>query len=75
MIHVLIFLIVIILMVLLLIAFNTYMAYHWHRCVYCGRRMVHTHSRKTASDTVHIFHCTHCGAWEEVKEEALINPL
>ena len=64
-----------ILFVAIAIGVDLLIAYHWHKCPYCGKRMSHDHTEENKNGVFHHFHCPNCGAWDSVNEEHLIQLL
>jgi len=56
----------------LFIGIDLFIAYHLHRCPYCGHRMLHVYTKENEKGFFHVFHCSKCGAWDEVPEDTLI---
>ena len=45
----------------------------FHKCKYCSHTMKYKGLKETKDDSHYLFHCSHCGAWEEVPKEVFIS--
>ena len=45
---------------------------HARRCKYCDHTMTFKRKMVGVVETIYVFHCDHCGAWERVTKEELL---
>lgn len=56
------------------IAMGLLLAFYNRKCPYCGKRTKYQYKRTNESGSVEefVFHCPHCGAFENVKPSELM---
>lgn len=43
--------------------------FHWRNCKYCGHTMKYKGLKEDNNNGHYLFHCEHCGAWEQIPKE------
>lgn len=71
----LLFLLVVAVFVAFIIGFKYLTWFHWRSCKYCGRNMAYMGLREGEKGHHYLFHCEHCGSWEQVPVEEFIHSL
>lgn len=46
-----------------------------HKCVYCNRNMKYKGLRGAGESLHYLFHCEHCGAWDQIKHSDFFNNI
>lgn len=54
---------------------HLYKMYNCHECQYCNHYMVYSGTKERGDGNVLLFHCEHCGAWEEVPVSEIVKTL
>ena len=72
------YILIIILLTVCLVIFSVTVQYiytfHFHKCKHCGGTMEYKGLKENKTESHYLFHCDHCGAWEEVpKNEMFLN--
>lgn len=61
------------------IAFQYLLFFKWRNCKHCHHHMDYGGLKEDNDNGHYLFHCPHCGAWEQVPREAFfkqwVNPL
>lgn len=50
----------------LLLMIHLHKLYNKRKCKYCGHYMTYRGAREEKGEDICVFHCEHCGAWENV---------
>jgi hypothetical protein len=58
----------IIIFIVLNVVLGIVLTFHFRKCPYCGKRMSYQYKRTEPDGSVkeYVFHCNHCGAFENV---------
>jgi len=56
----------------LLLAFSYIFHFHMHPCKHCGRSMEYKGLKEDDKDGHYLFHCPHCGAWEQIPKNVFL---
>lgn len=46
--------------------------FHMHQCKHCGHRMEYKGLKKDDEEGHYLFHCHHCGAWEQIPKNVFL---
>ena len=49
--------------------------FQFRTCKHCGKTMLYQGLRENDSESHYLFHCEHCGAWEQVTKEELFREV
>jgi hypothetical protein len=56
----------------IIITFKYVSWFHWRKCSHCNHNMEYKGLREGERGYHYLFHCTHCGAWEQIPREEFI---
>ena len=62
---------------IILLLFLLFMAhyipkFHMHKCKHCGKYMKYMGLRDDENCGHYLFHCEHCGAWQQIPKEEML---
>ena len=49
--------------------------FHWRTCKYCSHNMEYKGLKEDGDNSHYLFHCPHCGAWEQIPKEEFFRDL
>lgn len=66
--------VVVVVLVLIVIGLKFIVWFNYRPCKHCGHNMVYRGLKEDDNNGHYLFHCEHCGAWENVpREEFTLN--
>lgn len=54
---------------ILLFVLHSYVYFHWRICKHCHHTLEYKGLKDDDADGHYLFHCPHCGAWEQVSRQ------
>ena len=57
---------------LLLLVLPYIFHFHMHSCKHCGRSMEYKGLKEDNEGGHYLFHCPHCGAWEQIPKNVFL---
>ena len=49
--------------------------FHWRPCKHCGHHMEYKGLKEDTGDGHFLFHCPHCGAWQQIPKQEFLHEI
>ena len=70
--YILVAIVVVVVLVALVISLKLFVWFNYRPCKHCSHNMVYRGLKEDDNGGHYLFHCEHCGAWENVPKKELI---